>query len=79
MPETLRTLRTATVPVVADRVIKARRESVCAGCHGPVRVTNRIARCPAGAWFHLSCYLAEGGHRHFADRPGECASAEAGQ
>lgn len=49
------------VPVLADRVMKARHESVCALCQGLVRVGQLIARCPGGLWVHASCFI---GHRH---------------
>jgi hypothetical protein len=65
-----------TTPVLADRVMKARRESTCPACRGPVRVGNPIARCPGRQWLHLSCYIASGGHRHHIDRPLECASQD---
>jgi hypothetical protein len=58
---------TATVPVLADRVMKARRESTCVACSGPVRVGQRIARCAGGLWLHLACFI---GHRHNLD--GRC-------
>jgi hypothetical protein len=49
------------LPVLADRVMKARRESTCTICSGIVRIGQLIARCPGGLWFHASCFI---GHRH---------------
>jgi hypothetical protein len=68
-----------TIPVLATNVRKARFQSTCPTCRGPVLVGQQIARCSGGLWQHASCYLAGGGHRHYADRPGECASTEAAQ
>jgi hypothetical protein len=52
------------VPVVADRVMRARRESTCTLCSGLIRVGQQIARCPGGLWVHCSCFI---GHRHNLD------------
>jgi hypothetical protein len=60
-----------TIPVLADRVMRARRESTCSICGALVRVGNQIARCPGGLWVHCKCFI---GHTHNLDRPGECAS-----
>jgi hypothetical protein len=56
----------STVPVVADRVMKARRESVCSLCGDVVKPGMQIARCPGGLWVHCSCFI---GHRHHIDVP----------
>jgi hypothetical protein len=53
-----------SVPVLADRVMKARRESVCILCAGPVRVGQQIARCPGRQWVHAACFI---GHKHNLD------------
>lgn len=50
------------VPVLATNVRKARFESTCPACRGPVLVGQQIARCPAGVWQHASCFVR--GHRH---------------
>ena len=52
------------VPVVADRVMKARKESVCSLCSGLVTPGQLIARCPGGLWVHATCFL---GHKHNLD------------
>jgi hypothetical protein len=49
------------IPVLADRVMKARRESECPACCDLVRIGQMIARCPGGLWMHASCFI---GHRH---------------
>jgi hypothetical protein len=53
-----------TTPVLATRVRKARRESTCPACRGPIRVGQLIARCPGGLWQHASCFI---GHAHQLD------------
>jgi hypothetical protein len=63
-----------TVPVLADRVMKARRESTCPACGGIVRPGSQIARCPGRLWFHIACYIADGGHRHAIDQPDKCST-----
>jgi hypothetical protein len=63
---------TAAVPVLADRVMRARRESTCSLCGDVVRVGQQIARCPGGLWTHCSCFLT---HRHNLDVPGNHAGA----
>jgi hypothetical protein len=50
-----------TIPVLADRVMKARRESVCTLCSCVVLVGQQIARCPGGLWVHAACFI---GHKH---------------
>jgi hypothetical protein len=47
----------------ADRVMKARRESVCPLCHRLIRVGDRIARC--GVWAHAKCVID---HHHQEDQ-----------
>lgn len=54
------------IPVLADRVMRARRETTCPVCGGPIFVGNLIARCPGSLWMHCSCLL---GHRHSIDVP----------
>jgi hypothetical protein len=56
-----------TVPVVADRVMRARRETQCPACRAWIRPGQHIARCPGGLWLHASCFI---GHRH--NRDGQC-------
>ena len=46
---------TGTQTVLASRVMKARRESMCPECKGPVRVGELIARC--GYWMHVACLI----------------------
>lgn len=41
--------------LLADRVMKARRESTCPSCRGPIRVGQLIARC--GVWMHAACLI----------------------
>lgn len=60
------------VPVVATHVRKARRESACPICSGPIRVGQQIARCPGNLWMHCSCFI---GHQHERDVADECCSA----
>jgi hypothetical protein len=60
-----------TVPVLATGVRKARFESTCPACRGPIVISDRIARCPGNLWFHLACYL---GHQHQLDQPAQCAT-----
>jgi hypothetical protein len=38
------------IPVLADRVMRARRESTCPTCRGPIHIGHQIARCPGGLW-----------------------------
>jgi hypothetical protein len=56
----------SSVPVVADRVMRARRESVCILCRGVIRTGNQIAKCPGRQWVHVACFI---GHRHNLDVP----------
>lgn len=56
-----------SVPVLATRVMKARRTSVCPACHSPITPGQPIARCPGRLWFHAACYVSGGGHRHHSD------------
>jgi hypothetical protein len=49
------------VPVVATRVMAARRESTCSLCSSVILPGQQIARCPGGLWVHCGCYI---GHRH---------------
>lgn len=53
---------------LADRVMKARRESTCPACVAPIRVGQRIAHC-GDAWVHVPCAV---GRR-------EAAGTEAGR
>jgi len=39
---------------LATRVMKARRETICASCKGQIRIGQYIAKC-AGIWIHASC------------------------
>jgi hypothetical protein len=64
------------VPVLADRVMRARRETRCPDCFGWIRVGQQIARCPGGVWFHASCFI---GHTHDTDRPAGCGAQEGTQ
>lgn len=61
------------VPVVADRVMKARKETQCSICHGWIRVGQLIARCPGRVWMHASCFI---GHRHDADHHDVCSDRD---
>ena len=56
----------SAVPVVADRVMRARHESTCTLCSGVVKVGQQIARCPGGLWVHAACFI---GHKHDIDVP----------
>lgn len=44
-----------TAPVLADRVMRARRTSVCPACSEPIRVGQSISR--AGYWMHTECLI----------------------
>lgn len=44
-----------TPPLLADRVMKARRESICVICKQPIRIGQLIAR--TGAWVHAQCAI----------------------
>lgn len=52
-------------PVLADRVMKARRQSTCPLCRGPVHIGNLIARLGPGLWVHAHCLA----NRHHEDDP----------
>lgn len=54
---------------LADRVMKARRESTCPACETPVVVGQRIAHC-GDAWVHLSCAIRAQIH-HATSTPDE--------
>ena len=56
----------SSVPVVADRVMRARRESLCILCGAVVLIGQQIARCPGRQWVHVACFI---GHRHNLDVP----------
>ena len=45
-----------TPPVLASRVMKARRESVCPLCREPVRIGQLIAKTVK--WAHAGCVIA---------------------
>ena len=45
-----------TGPILASRVMKARRPGTCAICRGPIRVGERIAKTVR--WAHLGCVIA---------------------
>jgi hypothetical protein len=51
-----------TVPELASRVRKARRETMCPACYRPVRVGDLIARTTLG-WLHAGCAIARQ-HEH---------------
>jgi hypothetical protein len=53
-----------TGPVLASRVMKARRESLCALCETPIRPGQLIAKC--GVWVHARC-LIDHNHQHQED------------
>lgn len=55
---------TTSIPVVADRVMKARRTSTCILCGDLIQVGQPIARCPGKVWVHVACFI---GHRHNTD------------
>jgi hypothetical protein len=42
---------------LADRVMKARRDSTCPLCPDPVRTGQMIARCGT-TWYHAACVAA---------------------
>jgi hypothetical protein len=44
-----------TAPILADRVMKARRESVCVYCWRLIRVGDLIAK--TGTWVHARCAI----------------------
>jgi hypothetical protein len=44
-------------PGLATRVMKARRESACPACCGPVRVGQQIAKTGT-IWVHATCLIA---------------------
>lgn len=48
---------TAPVPVLADRVRKARAQSVCGLCASVIRVGSQIGRVPGRGWSHTSCII----------------------
>jgi ribosomal protein L37AE/L43A len=64
-----------TIPVLANRVMRARRETECPRCSRVIRIGQMIARCPGGLWMHCSCYIANGGHRHNTD-DGQCVKGQ---
>lgn len=45
-----------TAPQLASRVMKARRESVCPLCRGPIRIGEQIAKTVK--WAHAGCVVA---------------------
>lgn len=51
------------------RVMKARGESVCPMCRGPVRVGQQIGRTPVG-WSHVRCIIAAAQKIAAVTRPG---------
>lgn len=55
-----------TTPALATRVMKARHESTCPNCKGPIRVGQVIAKCAGGLWQHATCLI---GHRHTYQPP----------
>jgi len=63
------------IPVLADRVMKARHESTCSLCSGLISVGQLIARCPGGLWVHCSCFI---GHKHNLDVLVQGAPAQEG-
>jgi hypothetical protein len=65
MNTTGRAVMTA-LPVLADRVVKARWEGTCIICRGPILIGQYIARCPGRCWAHCSCWVRDG-HRHNLD------------
>jgi hypothetical protein len=54
--------------IAATRTMKARRESTCPLCRGPIRVGQLIARC--GFWAHAACVIR---HQHPASTEEETA------
>jgi hypothetical protein len=40
---------------LATRVMKARRETTCPLCRGPIKVGQLIAKC--GVWAHAQCVI----------------------
>jgi hypothetical protein len=42
--------------ILASRVMKARRESLCLLCWQPIRVGQQIGKAPIG-WCHTSCII----------------------
>ena len=47
-----------TGPVLADRVMRARRQGTCPLCRGPVRIGQQIARMGPGCWVHSGCLIS---------------------
>jgi hypothetical protein len=48
--------RAMTGPLLASRVMKARRQSTCPICRGPIRVGELIAKTVK--WAHAGCVIA---------------------
>lgn len=44
-----------TAPVLATRVMKARRETMCPACQAPITIGQLIAKC--GYWMHAACLI----------------------
>ncbi len=44
-----------TPALLADRTMRARRESMCASCKEPVQVGQSISR--VGTWMHTQCAI----------------------
>ena len=52
-----------TAPILADRVMKARRQSACPICRGPVGIGQQIARLGPGSWVHAGCLISLSRHQ----------------
>jgi len=50
-----------TAPELADRVMRARRETQCPACLGWIRVGDQIGRTTLG-WLHVRCVISRQHH-----------------
>jgi hypothetical protein len=55
-----------TGPLLASRVMKARRQSTCPICRGPIRVGDSIAKTVK--WAHTGCVIAS---RYYGSTPND--------
>ena len=47
-----------TAPLLAVRIRKARRRSVCKLCPRDIYTGNTIGKLPSGGWAHAGCIVA---------------------
>ena len=52
-----------TMPVLAERVRKARAESICRKCKSPIGVGVRIGKVPGVGWCHVTPCITGGRQR----------------